>query len=121
MKMFSMCLNQVDLAIFTLLISKTKLLIHLVVYNNNKQGQFIFSSHNFVLILRTLTSIYAYTVFKNECSQFKNCVSYNRTRNIKLHAYIYTYLTFSSYHFVLILRTRMNVLNSRSVYIKIEL
>jgi len=43
--------------------------IYLVVYNTNKQGQFIFSSHHFVLILRILTSIYAYTVFKNECSR----------------------------------------------------
>jgi len=65
-----------------------------------------------ILILGTLNSKCAYTIFKNECSQFKNCVSYKRTRNIKLHTYIYTYLTFSSPHFGLILRT----INSKCAY-----
>jgi len=72
MKMFSLCLNQVELAVFTLYISTTKLLVQSVVLIkrllNKLYLTFLFSP----FCLRTLIPKCTYTVFKNECSQFKN-------------------------------------------------
>jgi len=55
------------LALFIWYISTNNLLVQPVV-------NLTFFSHYFVLILRSLTPKCTYTVFKNECSQFKNNV-----------------------------------------------
>jgi len=66
--MFLFCSNQVKLAVFKFTVCTNKLLVQSLVYTYqiNLNYQFNFS-------LLTISFLYyAYTVFKNECSQFKN-------------------------------------------------
>jgi len=74
--MFLFCSNKVQLAVFKYIVCTNKLLVQSLVCTYKKVVKKLFPSHHFVLILIPKCT---YTVFKNECSQFKNNVLSTRT------------------------------------------
>jgi len=71
--MLLFCSNQVELTVFKYIVCTNKLLVQSLVYTSQKVVKQ--TQYNFSLLISKCT----YTVFKNECTQFKNNVPNSRT------------------------------------------